>query len=193
MVFAIIVFVFSCTRQNAEQQFKDQRFLNEDAIFIGMVNETYDYLKLLSFDVRASYLNRDDVSRSLFKLQYKNLSFDAQMKEIDGIFKASVSGRLKSHIVATQKSLHELTSIYGKIDAATMNREVEKVLARAPRCSWRYYLCAAAATAAAILCHAACESTALATTAGLGIYACVMACGTLQAYAISECQRTHCD
>lgn len=57
-----------------------------------------------------------------------------------------------------------------------MNREVENVLARAPRCSWRYYLCAAAATAGAILCHAACEPTALATTDGLGIYACLLSC-----------------
>lgn len=59
-------------------------------------------------------------------------------------------------------------------------------------CGWRYYLCGAAATVGAILCHAACDGTALATTAGLGIPACVAACGTAQAYALVQCSDTYC-
>lgn len=59
-------------------------------------------------------------------------------------------------------------------------------------CSWKYYGCSAAATAGAILCHAGFDTTALATTAGLGIPACVLACGTLQAWAIIECEERFC-
>ena len=60
-------------------------------------------------------------------------------------------------------------------------------------CDWRYYLCSGASTAGAILCHASCETTALATTAGLGIPACVVACGTLQAFAIVQCSDSYCN
>jgi hypothetical protein len=102
--------------------------------------------------------------------------------------------------------MQELERNYGKIDASTMNREVEKVMAtKAPKtddnntvtlaaadCGWRYYLCASAATAGAILCHGACEGTAIASTAGLGIPACVFACGTMQAYLIVECGDKYC-
>ena len=59
-------------------------------------------------------------------------------------------------------------------------------------CNWRYYACSSAATAGAILCHAACETTALATTAGLGIPACVALCSAGQAWAIILCADTYC-
>ena len=207
MVLAITVSIVSCTKQDAEKQLKDQNLLNEDETFIAMVNETHDYLKFLASGIRANSLKRDEVNNNLSNLQSKNLSFDEQMREIDGIFKTSVSGRLKSHMIATQQSMQKLESNYGKIDAATMNREVEKVMATmAPKtddnntitlaaadCGWRYYGCSATATAGAILCHAGCDTTALATTAGLGIPACVLACGTLQAWAIVECADKFCD
>lgn len=129
-----------------------------------MVVETHDYLKYLSSGIRANSLKRDEVYTNLSKLQSKNLSFDEQMKEIVGIFKTSVSGRLNSYMIATKKSMQELESNYGKIDAATMNREVEKVIATmAPKtgdsntktlavddCGWRFIGCSAAATAGAI-------------------------------------------
>ncbi len=55
------------------------------------------------------------------------------------------------------------------------------------RSGWRYGLCIAAAVAGSVLCHAGCDTTALATTAGLGIPACVWACGTLQVMASVQC------
>lgn len=60
------------------------------------------------------------------------------------------------------------------------------------KCGWRYYLCAGAATSGAILCHGACSGTAIATTAGLGIPACVAGCGIMQAYLIVECGDKYC-
>ncbi len=59
-------------------------------------------------------------------------------------------------------------------------------------CGWRYNLCIVAAGAAAVLCHGGCNTTALATTAGLGIPVCVLACGTLQVYASVQCVDTYC-
>jgi len=63
---------------------------------------------------------------------------------------------------------------------------------KASDCGWRYYLCAGAATAGAILCHGACETTAIVTTAGLGIPACILLCGTLQAFAFVQCGDSYC-
>lgn len=203
---AITVSIFACTKKAAENKLKDQALLNKDETFIAMINETHAYLKFLASGIKTNSLKRDEINRNLSKLQSKNLPFDEQLKEIDGIFRTSVSGRLKSHMIATQKSMKKLESIYGKINAATMNREVEKIMATmAPKtddsntttlattdCGWRYYLCAGAATAGAVLCHGACEGTAIATTAGLGIPACVVACGTIQAYLIVECEDKYC-
>lgn len=59
-------------------------------------------------------------------------------------------------------------------------------------CNWRYYVCMAAATAGAILCHAACDTTALALTAGAGIPACFLLCASLQTYAGIECGDKYC-
>ena len=59
-------------------------------------------------------------------------------------------------------------------------------------CGWRYYLCAGAATAGAILCQGGCDTTALAFTAGFGIPACVVLCGTLQVAAIATCADNYC-
>lgn len=53
-------------------------------------------------------------------------------------------------------------------------------------------LCIVAPSATAVLCHAACDTTALATTAGLGIPACVLACGLVQVYMSVECMDKHC-
>lgn len=115
MAMAITVSIFSCTKQDAEKQLKDQSLLNEDETFIAMVNETHDYLKYLSSGIIANSLKRDEVNTNLSKLQSKNLSFDEQMKEIDGIFKTSVSGRLKSHMMTTQKVCKNLKEIMGKL------------------------------------------------------------------------------
>jgi hypothetical protein len=60
-------------------------------------------------------------------------------------------------------------------------------------CTWGYGVCIAGATAAAVLCHASCDTTALATTAGLGIPACVGLCATVQTAASLACYKTFCD
>ncbi len=203
VVLAITLSIFSCTKQGAEKQLKDQTLLNEDETFIALVNETHDYLKFLANGVKDQSLSKIEISNGLSKLQSKNLPFDDQMKEIDLIFKAAVSSRLKKHMIATQSSMKELESNYGKVDAATINREVEKVLSRkaaridesnivtlsASDCGWRYYLCAATATGAAIACHAA----IIAPTAGLGTPAAVAICGTAQVYAMVICSDNYCD
>jgi len=206
MVVTITVLILACAKHGGEKQFKEQSMLNEDETFITMVNETHDFLEFLASTIKANSLSKNEVDSKFSEMQSKNLTLEGQMKEIDLIFKAKVSSKLKSQIIATQKSFQEIKINYGKIEAATLNREVEKVMMKmvkkvensnirslaAVDCGWRYYGCSAAATAGAILCHGACEGTAIATTAGLGIFACVAACGTLQAWAIVECADRFC-
>jgi len=60
-------------------------------------------------------------------------------------------------------------------------------------CGWRYSLCIVAGGAAAVLCHAGCDTTALATTAGLGIPACVALCLTVQLAVSADCYADYCN
>lgn len=207
VVVAIALSIFACTKQSTEKQLKNQALLNKDETFIAMVNETNDYLIFLASRIKViSHFSKSELNTKLSELLSKNLSFDRQMKEIDVLFKTTVSKRLQNHMIVIQKSMKEIENNYGKIDVEILNREVEKVIAlkalkindsnmkplAAPDCNWRYFLCSGAATAGAILCHGGCEATAIATTAGLGIPACVAACGTLQAWAIIECGDRFC-
>lgn len=67
-------------------------------------------------------------------------------------------------------------------DSQTLNRG----------CGWRYSVCLGAVFASAVLCHAGCDTTALATTAGLGITVCVAACGALQVFGSVTCYDKYC-
>jgi hypothetical protein len=55
-------------------------------------------------------------------------------------------------------------------------------------CGWRYYLCSAAATSAAILCDGACISASV----GLGTPACVVLWASIQTFALVQCADTYC-
>jgi len=70
--------------------------------------------------------------------------------------------------------------------------DTNKKTQAADDCGWRYYLCGAAATAAAIVCHARCDVSAIGLTAGIGIPACTALCLTVQAYGLVECTDKYC-
>lgn len=59
----------------------------------------------------------------------------------------------------------------------------------AGRCGWRYSLCLAGATAAAMICHTGCVGA----TAGLGTPVCVFLCGTIQVSVGVECMNNYCE
>ncbi len=207
LVFTLFVVTQACEKNGVKNEFKDQSLLSEDKNFVTLVTETHDYLKFLATNLKANAISQAQLNSQLVELQARNLSFDKQMNEIDVIFNMQVSVRLKNHMVTYRKSMDQLNRLYGVIDPNTLIKETEEVMSkivpkqsegevrilRADDCGWRYYGCAGAATAGAILCHAGCDTTALATTAGLGIPACVLACGAVQAWMIVECADRFCE
>lgn len=211
IVFSAIFFV-ACDKHSNNKQFKEQTLLNEDEVFISLIKETNEYLEFLASNLKSNSVDRTKINQQLSELQSKNLPFDNQLEMIDLIYKAKVSTRLKEHMVVFKKNMDYIESNYGNIDQDVLKKEAEEVLN--PKitkpsmdingnpltilddsggdCTWRYFGCSAAATAGAVICHAGCDATALAATAGLGIPACVAACGTLQAWAIVECADRFC-
>jgi hypothetical protein len=127
--------------------------------------------------------------------------------QIDLIFKAPVSGRLKQHMIIYKNNMAQIIKEYGYLDNTILAKEIDEILVKIlsnqidndsksfsiAGCSWKYFGCSAASTAAAMLCHASCDATALATTAGFGIPACVIACGAVQAWLIVECEDKYCN
>lgn len=181
--------------------------LNEDKPFIELTTKTYEYLLFISNNIKSNSLSLPILQTQLSDLQTKNLPFSEQMARIDVIFKANLSQRLYEYMKVYKNNWEDIKSNYAPISQEILEKECAEVLSnryqkqqslgnmtqRAARdCGWRYYLCAAAATAGAVACHAACDGTALATTAGLGIPACVALCGTAQAYGLVVCGDSYC-
>lgn len=208
----IIGFMIGCSKDkgnSTNEKLKDPNNLSEDKAFIDLTKETYGYLLFISTTVKSNSLSLPTVQTQLYDLQSKNLTFTEQMNNIDIIFKGNFSTRLNEHMIAYKKNWEYIKSKYSTIHQNVLEKEcaevlannytkqngsknVAKKLALVEDCNWRYYLCAGAATAVAILCHAGCDTTALALTWGLGIPACVALCGTLQVLAIVQCHDTYC-
>jgi|GEM_PF-1348586 len=205
-----ITLIMGCSKNINKPDLKNPSELSEDKAFIELATETYDYLIFISKQVSKNHLTSLDLQSQLSSLQSKNLPFNEQMISIDIIFKGDISERLNSHMKAYSLNWNTIKSKYSVINQEILEKECSEILSRkkikekknlnepqslyAPNdCGWRYYLCSGAAAAGAILCHAGCDTTALATTAGFGIPACILLCGTLQSFAIVQCNDSYCD
>lgn len=198
----------SCTKIDTTINLDKNTKLSEDKAFIDLTVETYEYLIFIANQTTTKNLSFSILNKKLSELQNKNLPFLDQMVNIDLIFKGNVSERLYQHMKVYKKNWLDIRSRYTNLNRDVLERECAEVLAKkfgkelnnenqnllepSGGCGWRYYLCSGAATAGAVLCHAACDTTALATTAGLGIPVCVLACGTLQAFAMVQCSDNYC-
>jgi hypothetical protein len=215
----IIVFTFlmiGCAKKSVIEIPADASKLNENKAYIKLTLETNSFLQFLSETAKTNSLSLPDVIKRLNLIKSKNLSFENQLIEIDRIFKTNVSSRLLNHMRTYSETWPEINKSYKNIPLEMFEKEASEVLYdniqsktqnqiisysvdknikanKANDCGWRYSLCVGAATAGAILCHAGCETTALATTAGFGIPICVAACGTLQAYAGLQCYEHYCE
>lgn len=207
---SLIVLISGCSKKQTSPKLEDPNNLSEDELFVELVTETYDYLLVVTDNIKKGNMKQIEVQNGLQAIQAKNLSYDDQMKEIDILFKSDFSVRLQSHMKTYDKIWNTLKKKYKNISPDILSSECSDVLFKkysknntanvglgsresfALDCGFRYYLCAGAATAGAILCHAACDTTAVATTAGLGIPVCVAACGTIQAYAMVVCADSYC-
>jgi phosphoglycerol transferase MdoB-like AlkP superfamily enzyme len=203
----ITLLMIACEKQETKIEIKNQSLLNEDQNFIALVTETNEFLNFLAANIKDKNLNQSDVIQQIDLLKSDHLSLENQMNQIDIIFKAPVSERLKKHLNIYKNNMSQIVKEYGHLDNAIFTKEIEQVLSTIlpnqmdndtmtfsiAGCSWKYFGCSAASTAAAILCHASCDATALATSAGLGIPACVIACGAVQAWLIVECEEKYCN
>lgn len=203
----VVLLMIGCEKQESKIEIKDQSFLNEDKNFIALVLETNEFLNFLASNIKAKNLVQSDFIKQIETLKSDHLSFESQLIQIDLIFKAPVSGRLKQHMSIYKNNMAQILKEYGNLDNSILTKEVDEILIKIlpnqidndsksysiAGCSWKYFGCSAASTAAAILCHASCDATALATTAGFGIPACVIACGAVQAWLIVECEDKYCN
>jgi len=203
----VALLMIGCEKQESKIEIKDQSFLNEDKNFIALVAETNEFLNFLATNIKAKNLVQSDFIKQIETLKSDHLSFESQLIQIDLIFKAPVSGRLKQHMSIYKNNMAQILKEYGNLDNSILTKEIDEILVKIlpnqidndsksysiAGCSWKYFGCSAASTAAAILCHASCDATALATTAGFGIPACVIACGAVQAWLIVECEDKYCN
>ena len=203
----VVLLMIGCEKQESKIEIKDQSFLNEDKNFIALVLETNEFLNFLASNIKAKNLVQSDFIKQIEKLKSDHLSFESQLIQIDLIFKAPVSGRLKQHMSIYKNNMAQILKEYGNLDNSILTKEIDEILVKIlpnqidndsksysiAGCSWKYFGCSAASTAAAMLCHASCDATALATTAGFGIPACVIACGAVQAWLIVECEDKYCN
>jgi hypothetical protein len=199
--------MIGCEKQESKIEIKDQSFLNEDKNFIALVSETNEFLNFLATNIKAKNLVQSDFIKQIETLKSDHLTYESQLIQIDLIFKAPVSGRLKQHMIIYKNNMAQILKEYGYLDNTILAKEIDEILVKIlpnqidndsksfsiAGCSWKYFGCSAASTAAAILCHASCDATALATTAGFGIPACVIACGAVQAWLIVECEDKYCN
>jgi hypothetical protein len=203
----IALLMVACEKQESKIEIKNQRLLNEDKNLIALVTETNEFLNFLASNIKAKNVNQSDFIKKIETLKSDHLTFESQLIQIDLIFKAPVSSRLKQHMSFYINNMAQILKEYGNLDNSILAKEIDEILVKIlpnqidndsksfsiAGCSWKYFGCSAASTAAAILCHASCDATALATTAGFGIPACVIACGAIQAWLIVECEDKYCN
>ena len=203
----IALLMVACEKQESKIEIKNQRLLNEDKNLIALVTETNEFLNFLASNIKAKNVNQSDFIKKIEILKSDHLTFESQLIQIDLIFKAPVSSRLKQHMSFYINNMAQILKEYGNLDNSILAKEIDEILVKIlpnridndsksfsiAGCSWKYFGCSAASTAAAILCHASCDATALATTAGFGIPACVIACGAIQAWLIVECEDKYCN
>ena len=203
----IALLMVACEKQESKIEIKNQSLLNEDKNLIALVTETNEFLNFLASNIKAKNLNQSDFIKKIEKLKSDHFTFESQLIQIDLIFKAPVSSRLKQHMSFYINNMAQILKEYGNLDNSILAKEIDEILVKIlpnridndsksfsiAGCSWKYFGCSAASTAAAILCHASCDATALATTAGFGIPACVIACGAIQAWLIVECEDKYCN
>ena len=203
----VALLMIGCEKQESKIEIKDQSFLNEDKNFIALVSETNEFLNFLATNIKAKNLVQSDFIKKIETLKSDHLTYESQLIQIDLIFKAPVSGRLKQHMIIYKNNMAQIIKEYGYLDNTILAKEIDEILVKIlpnqidndsksfsiAGCSWKYFGCSAASTAAAMLCHASCDATALATTAGFGIPACVIACGAVQAWLIVECEDKYCN
>jgi hypothetical protein len=200
LVFGLIATVVMGFVGNAQD--KDLvNLLSKDKNFILIVDESIEFNQFLNQTIEKNSLSIKDLQLNLSELKIDDDNINSNSKKINEIFKSNVSEKLVEHNEIYFTNLKILNEKYKELSEKTLKLAFENVIktrAGDPenivfgKCGWRYNLCLAADFAATAVCHAGCNTTALATTAGLGIPACVWACGTMMVFLGVQCYDNYC-
>lgn len=175
--------------------------LRDDNEFVDLVIEMNDFKNFIDITINKQNLSLNDVINKLNGINDKKLNYETQLTEINKVFNISVSDRYLKHMKIFNKNWASINRKFQNITSKYLEEEYQAVMNKKAAnfssgsgvgCGWQYNLCIAAAGAGAVLCHGGCETTALATTAGLGIPACIWLCSTLQVAASVQCYDTYC-
>lgn len=176
----------------------DASMLSEDSNFIRIVDDKIYFAEFIGEIITTNNLSIDTLNAQLNSLADANLPISQQYDELNQIFGVQVSPTVQVHIENFYNLWDSILQNYSNITPEVLQNEVTEVYvikygenntmqSRIP-CKWRYYLCSAAVTAGAIVCHSAC----IGGTAGFGAPACVVLCGTAQVYGMTECSDKYC-
>lgn len=171
--------------------------LHQDKNFVAIITTTDSLITSIKEEINNNKIEYSLIKLKLEQLVSKNVSEPEQVKQLENILGSGIALKIQEYSNKFSKNWTVLNT--KNITSDQLQKECElvfktKYLLNNPvegggdgaGCGWRYYICMAAATAGAIICHSACVTT------GPGVVACVALCLTLQAQAAVICSDNYC-
>ena len=208
-----IIFIISCTKTKTDQvQLNSAIQLTTDSNFIQLLKTQIslgDFLK--NATINSGYSIEELKNKALY-IKNQKLTMNEEKNQIEKLLGEGANNYIKSYDDDFKKSWDKLNQKYNNISVNKIEEafniifsqkeginilpsKQQKIatnsttkVSKVDGCGYKYYLCIAAATSTAILCHAAC----ITGTAGLGAPACVVLCGSIQVSAGIYCNDTYC-
>jgi hypothetical protein len=201
LICSLLLISFSCSNEDINQSKDDisAEKLSSDKNFEAIILEMGSYNRYLNDLVQNQKLRTSELIPQISTIINTQKNTDEQISLLNQLLDTDITERLISNSNIISSNMAILNSKYSNLNQELienainyhLNKNNINVFYRG--CGWRYSVCLGAAYSAAILCHAGCDTTALATTAGLGIPACIALCGTLQVFASVQCYDTYCE
>lgn len=201
----ILIFVSSFLQGCGEESLVHQEkiitpeTLSNHKNFKIISKEMVDYTIFIKEVIENHKLSSSELIPKINSIVKSDLTSNEKLLELNKLLNANLSERVKKNASIISINWENLKSEFKIIDdeilqnAFKINLEDNnQYFLKTMSCPWRYDVCLVAAYSGAVLCHAGCDTTALATTAGLGIPACVALCGSLQIFASVQCYDSYC-
>jgi hypothetical protein len=205
-VLLVIIFISSilqgCNEENQINQEKNitPEILSKNKSFKNISKEMSDYTIFIKETIENHKLSAAELIPKINAIVNSNLSSNEQLLKLNELLNVNISERVKKNAELIGVNWKILKNEFKIIDDETLQKAFEinilennQYSPKIMSCPWRYNLCLVAAYSGAVLCHAGCDTTALATTAGLGIPVCVALCGSLQVFASVQCYDSYCN
>jgi hypothetical protein len=181
----------------AQRGFQNEELRN-DPLFTELVDKSIGLTKQIDETCRKRGISLEQLQQEVQQLQSeKTSSPDEVLRRMDQLigmntkytYSEFYNSLVRNWGLIKEKYGSRLTDDYIKAEADAAAKSIYSIDDGSGydcRDKWGYTKCAAAATAAAIIGHAACTATIF------GIPVCVALVGTIQVAAIGECQRSWC-